>query len=286
MVNASRYVLCRAREMDSVAGLVLPGPIAERVIAGFMRADDDGALRRFHAEEVGDGPLQRVKSDQVLAWFARELGSSGPGPARLVLIERGSWSGNPSSPATGPTEAQHLVKAVSALGEKDWTHRGRVYRLAHGFQHDRIKDRHLFEAVPASEAKTILTELSIDTARSTELRALLVKAVALASGTPRSTPAEQIVLLRRQRFSQRPQLASVTATTPSQLKKAKQTEWVEVRFVDDSGEPIANEPYQVTLSDGSTRQGSLDGNGIAYLSGIANGICEVSFPNFKPRLAG
>jgi hypothetical protein len=42
----------------------------------------------------------------------------------------------------------------------------------------------------------------------------------------------------------------------------------------------------VTLSDGSTREGSLDGNGIAYLGGIANGICEVSFPNFKPRLAG
>jgi hypothetical protein len=284
-VNASRYLLCEAREANGVDGRVLHDGAAEQVLASFMHTDGAAELRRFYADEAGEGSTHRLSDHQVLKWYGRELGSSGTGQPRLVLIERDFFAGSSSASVAGPSEAQGLVKAVSARGDKDLTHRGRVYRLAVGSDHDRLKDRHLFEAVPPAEAKTLLTEMSAEPTRSAESRAVLVKAASLAVAGPRATPAEQIVLLRRQRLSERAQLTPAPAATPSQLNRTKQTEWVEVRFVDDAGQPIANEPYQVTLTDGSVREGSLDGNGIAYLAGIVQGICEVRFPGFKPRIA-
>lgn len=284
-MNASRYVLCEVREANGADGRVLHDSVAEQVLASFMHMDGAAELRRFYADETSEGSTHRLSDHQVLKWYAHELGSSGTYQPRLVLIERDIYAGRSSTSPARPSEAQDLVKAVSAQRDKDLTHRGRVYRLAVGSDHDRLKDRHLFEAVPPGEAKALLTEMSAEAARPPDLRALLLKAASLAVAAPRATPAEQLVLLRRQRLSERAHLASAPASTPSQLGRAQQTEWVEVRFVDDAGQPIANEPYQVTLADGSIREGSLDENGIAYLAGIVQGICEVRFPGFKPRLA-
>lgn len=57
------------------------------------------------------------------------------------------------------------------------------------------------------------------------------------------------------------------------------TSWVEISLVDDDGLPVAFEPYQVELPDGSTIEGALDGTGQARIEGIDPGTCKVSFPN-------
>jgi hypothetical protein len=73
---------------------------------------------------------------------------------------------------------------------------------------------------------------------------------------------------------------------PESSDPSPDLDWVTIQFVDDAGVPMANETYEVTLADGSTQTGTLDANGLGQLSGIVAGSCAVSFPGFKPRLAG
>ena len=54
---------------------------------------------------------------------------------------------------------------------------------------------------------------------------------------------------------------------------------MEFELFDDDGLPVAFEPYQVELPDGSTVEGTLDGRGQARIEGIDPGNCKVSFPN-------
>jgi hypothetical protein len=75
------------------------------------------------------------------------------------------------------------------------------------------------------------------------------------------------------------------AIAPDTRMEAQDLDWVDIQFVDDAGEPMANETYEVILADGSTRTGTLDANGVGKLSGIIAGGCAVSFPSFRPRLA-
>ena len=54
--------------------------------------------------------------------------------------------------------------------------------------------------------------------------------------------------------------------------------WLEVRLLDVDDVPLANEPYVVTLADGSERSGKLDNKGKARLEGVSAGSCSVRFP--------
>jgi hypothetical protein len=56
--------------------------------------------------------------------------------------------------------------------------------------------------------------------------------------------------------------------------------FVEVELVDQTGRPIANERYRVTLPDGTKRTGRLDKNGIARIEDIRPaGACDIEFPD-------
>ena len=63
----------------------------------------------------------------------------------------------------------------------------------------------------------------------------------------------------------------------AQCPNAKKT-WVEIRLVDGDGNGIGGMKYKVTLPDGSTKEGELDGDGLARFDQIDQGTCEVSFP--------
>ena len=56
------------------------------------------------------------------------------------------------------------------------------------------------------------------------------------------------------------------------------TSWISFDLKDDKGTAVPNEPYEVTLPDGSIRTGSLDGEGRARLDGIPPGQCQIKFP--------
>ncbi len=69
---------------------------------------------------------------------------------------------------------------------------------------------------------------------------------------------------------------------PPQTKEeaAKKLSWIEIELLDEDGEPVAGERYQVSLPDGETvAEGSLDDKGRARIEGFEPGQCKVTFPN-------
>ena len=61
--------------------------------------------------------------------------------------------------------------------------------------------------------------------------------------------------------------------TPARVKT-----WIEITLVDEDGEPVPYEPFEIELPDGRKVGGRLDGNGLARFSNIDPGTCQVSFP--------
>ena len=76
---------------------------------------------------------------------------------------------------------------------------------------------------------------------------------------------------------------------PNSEENKDKKHWIEIELVDEAGKPVAGEPYQVTLPDGSTvADGTLDEKGRARVEGIDPGTCKVTFPNldkeaWKPK---
>jgi hypothetical protein len=54
--------------------------------------------------------------------------------------------------------------------------------------------------------------------------------------------------------------------------------WIEIRLVDDAGNPVSGMKYQIKLPDSSIREGILGEDGTARVNGILPGQCSVSFP--------
>lgn len=71
----------------------------------------------------------------------------------------------------------------------------------------------------------------------------------------------------------------MATTKPVTLAPPPVPTWVEVKFLDDLGEPVANEPYIIMTSDGTEVSGTTDGAGVACLNDIPTGNCYVSFPD-------
>ena len=75
---------------------------------------------------------------------------------------------------------------------------------------------------------------------------------------------------------------SVVTADPSQ------PDWIAIALVTPEGEPVAGEPYVVTLADGKEIHGKLDNLGKVRIEGVDPGSCKVSFPErdgkeWKPR---
>jgi len=79
-----------------------------------------------------------------------------------------------------------------------------------------------------------------------------------------------------------PQAKPHKPTSESQSQSGgdeKKKTWIEIELVDEAGEPVPGESYEITLPDGSKATGSLDGKGFARVDGIDPGTCKVTFPN-------
>jgi hypothetical protein len=77
------------------------------------------------------------------------------------------------------------------------------------------------------------------------------------------------------------------ATSAPEAKQAKHAEktWIEIALRDTLGKPVAGEPYWIRLTDGSTREGRLNGEGKAYFGDLDPGECEVRFPRRPEAVA-
>jgi hypothetical protein len=63
---------------------------------------------------------------------------------------------------------------------------------------------------------------------------------------------------------------------PAKWKDSKT--WIAIQLKDSDGNPVAGENYKLELPDGQMVEGSLDGMGMAAVTGIDPGQCKVSFP--------
>jgi hypothetical protein len=72
-----------------------------------------------------------------------------------------------------------------------------------------------------------------------------------------------------------------TAREPEAEAREEKT-WIRIVLVDNGNprRPVPFKRYRIELPDGSVREGMLDENGAATLTGIDPGDCEVSFPEF------
>ena len=53
--------------------------------------------------------------------------------------------------------------------------------------------------------------------------------------------------------------------------------WIEVQLLDEAGDPVPDERWQIVCADGSMHQGSTDARGRVRLEGIAPGICRLTW---------
>jgi len=59
--------------------------------------------------------------------------------------------------------------------------------------------------------------------------------------------------------------------------------WIEIKLVDENGDPIPNEWYEITSTTNQQYSGPLDGDGFVHIDGLDPGLCTVSFPNLYKR---
>jgi type VI secretion system secreted protein VgrG len=73
----------------------------------------------------------------------------------------------------------------------------------------------------------------------------------------------------------------VTPFRPPKDEAAREEKtWIEIELVDEEGNPVPGERYEVTLPDGEqVASGTLDQNGFARIEGVDPGQCQVSFPS-------
>lgn len=73
---------------------------------------------------------------------------------------------------------------------------------------------------------------------------------------------------------------SQTKVKPFKPAESPETTWIEVCLIGEDDKPVAGERYQIELPDGSVTGGSLDGDGLARVEGIAKpGECKITFPD-------
>lgn len=73
--------------------------------------------------------------------------------------------------------------------------------------------------------------------------------------------------------------AASSAAASQEQESEEEKHWIEIELVDEDGEPVPGERYEVELPDGSVAGGSLDQNGKARIEGFDPGQCKVTFPD-------
>jgi hypothetical protein len=115
---------------------------------------------------------------------------------------------------------------------------------------------------------------STDPQEADKAQAGQVGSTSASPTSPAKMKLENITPARRSPASDAP------THDPNSEENKEKKHWIEIELLDESGKPIAGEPYKVTLPDGSTiADGTLDDKGRARVDNIDPGTCKVTFPN-------
>lgn len=184
------------------------------------------------------------------------LGPRGPGPRALELFPRSELR-----PVPDLATARELARALAAQPENRPMLRRALVELGGA------------DAVPP---------------RDDQLAELLARRLAAGDLLLREEPYLDSVR------AEAPPPAAAAAPTPAEAEAAAKEErqtppvtaadmqpahWLEIRLVDDAGQPRAGERFFVELPDGSTRAGRLGSDGTARIEGVEPGTAKVSFPD-------
>ena len=61
-------------------------------------------------------------------------------------------------------------------------------------------------------------------------------------------------------------------------KEEKKKTWIEILLVNEAGEPVSGEEYEITTPDGQIKKGRTNAQGKAKITGIDPGECKICFP--------
>ncbi|MBC7927679.1 MAG: type VI secretion system tip protein VgrG [Bryobacteraceae bacterium] len=91
----------------------------------------------------------------------------------------------------------------------------------------------------------------------------------------------QMTLISPKAKGTRQSAASNAPTHNAEAEENKEKKsWIEIKLLDEEGNPVPGEAYKITLPDGSTvADGTLDDKGFARVDNIDPGNCKVTFPN-------
>jgi hypothetical protein len=76
------------------------------------------------------------------------------------------------------------------------------------------------------------------------------------------------------------------STPPRSPKRTGSSEiktWIEIILEDQDDKPVAGIKYRLRITDGSVREGELDGKGSTRVDGIDPGMCEIMFPELDAK---
>ena len=59
--------------------------------------------------------------------------------------------------------------------------------------------------------------------------------------------------------------------------------WVEIEVVDETGAPVAHQPYRIEAPDGEICEGWTDAKGVARIEGIPPGTCKITLTNLDEK---
>jgi hypothetical protein len=173
-----------------------------------------------------------------------------------------------------------LVRAIEAKSRR-LSYQGRQYRLVVDVRLGRLPDRDRYEVVGNQDAVHVLHGLAGEPGSEGDLSKLLAEAADMLSKDwrPPRDP-DGLVLLRRTVTYQAYKPDVGPALTPSQLKKLRESDWIEVELVDQDDKPYSAH-YKVYLTDERAPEGNFDQEGFLGVYEIATGTYKLAVGETK-----
>jgi uncharacterized Zn-binding protein involved in type VI secretion len=78
--------------------------------------------------------------------------------------------------------------------------------------------------------------------------------------------------------------SSLMLATGANATPAKRKTWIEIELLKADGMPVPYERYRIVAPDGEIVEGCTDGKGLARLSGIDPGTCNITFPTLDKEV--